>query len=30
MHLSIALEAFMIVWVLRLQSLTGRIGSRRS
>ena len=28
MHLSIALEAFMIVWVLRLQSITGRIGGR--
>lgn len=28
MHLSIALEAFMIVWVLRLQSIIGRIGGR--
>ena len=28
MHMSIALEALMIVWWLRLQSITGRIGGR--
>jgi len=28
MHISIALEALMIVWWLRLQAITGRIGGR--
>jgi dolichol-phosphate mannosyltransferase len=30
MHISIAVEALMIVWWLRLQALTGRIGGRRA